>query len=560
MVCSCSLNPHERLVKKYFVEEVKKENVVVVKGFKLIDAEHSDCWHCAPRFCPDDIKSRLNGLAKHAFEAFAEVITTSIAAYHLHPFQSLQLQRTINFFLGEYLDEKGGKLSPLMRIAQTIHNLGRNATLVDKIVYQKRLISLITRIVFRQHLFDPLEYVSHGFDHSLNVAKTARLVLGDYAVRQSMEKKFGKTVDNTALVELLAYLHDCGYPHLHDRAKANHAMYSADLVDQLKTDLSKFLPEPAFKALRKAVFSHNADDKSATFDAKYCTHSGDYLLSSKETHRLIVIDFFTLEEPHLRSARAPQEEPPADPERKKYWGRKLDLFLPKDGFIGSELTPAFLENDPLGFIIRVADNLDFSFSRFNWIQSHYAFLHLCLLRHFIGVLKKKAEKAYPNESLDRLKAKAKELETLVVEHLEKYQILKLVEKGVNAESFRHFAGCQAIQKMTKFELICIENLNHYTARVHVTILTDVWKRLEGIIIEEDQRSVKAAEYQLYRTWVAFQQVFKGVEPEKLEPDGETYHYSLANELEFVLTTEQGVSHDICNFHIKEMTGTHNKIA
>ena len=550
MGCDCNFSIKISLVKNYLVPSMlDKKTGRTIPEFKLLKDSFSVCWYCSPIFCPEDARIRIDTLAKNTLNIFAGILLDAMGAYHQHPYPQDSLKRTIAFFLEPFKK----RMSPLMRIACTVFDISSSSKLAPDSIKQIRLnlIDKITRIVFRQHLFDPLEYVSHGFDHSLNVADiaTEKIAKGT-SVHTPLLAQLGPHIEHNtvvlnAIVELLAYLHDCGYPHLHARAKANHAMHSADLVDQLKDDLEKIIGSEIYKALRKAIFTHNADEKSDKFTAMHTTSSGEYL--SDGQHIRLIEDFLKMNEIPMRKARILEGNwTPGD-----YVGRKLDLFFPKDGLIGSECLPAFLHLDPLGFIIRIADNLDFTNSRFNWIQEKQSFKSLYRYRHLIRRCEEKIkshEKIALNLPVTYQTACTSPLIHLLI-HSYKVLIamykescdnllktdsdLKLVAHNVDEFSFRHFGGCEAIETLEDFELLT--NGNECTVVIGIKISKERWLDLEKFSVEEIENIVTISKYQLFRTWVAFHQISSStneVDKKKLP-----YPSSLAPNLKFALRIE-----------------------
>ena len=123
--------------------------------------------------------------------------------------------------------------------------------------------------------------MSHGFDHGLNVARYCLRIFDD---NPGIQEAFGmfqlKETQIKSSLELLSYLHDCGYPHLHGRDKGNHAVYSAFLVErEVKQPLGELLNlkekyEDFYKLFFRAIFAHNADTDHGSYTHGFETTSG----------------------------------------------------------------------------------------------------------------------------------------------------------------------------------------------------------------------------------------------------------------------------------------------
>ena len=88
-----------------------------------------------------------------------------------------KVQRVMTYFLSEYTQENGNLITPLERISEIYEFLDNKLDTTHAHVLQEAITSQsqdLARRAFDQHLENPQQYVSHGFDHSINVADYAR--------------------------------------------------------------------------------------------------------------------------------------------------------------------------------------------------------------------------------------------------------------------------------------------------------------------------------------------------------------------------------------------------
>jgi hypothetical protein len=328
-----------------------------------------------------------------------------------------KINKTLKYFLTETehstLEGEKIKQTPVERIANRYFPLLEGETDPGKIAEIKENISLhaseVVALAFRQQLDNPEKYVSHGFDHTLNVAGQAeKIVESNPEVLEAIKKKYGLNDEQAKFANtLVAWFHDFGYPAVGERDKAAHAITGADIIDsprirglhrqllggeEVNTDL-------LLADLKDSVLFHGADKVERSFDAKFTTTHGEYLVDSQnvieifskisndpgvegEQNNLLQI-FVNSEESKIELETALQEAiveyglktkiPEIIVEDKEYMGRSADFSTAKDKLIGLEYKPVDVMSSPLHAIVRLADNVDMTEARFSELQREPAF-------------------------------------------------------------------------------------------------------------------------------------------------------------------------------------------
>ncbi len=302
--------------------------------------------------------------------------------------------------------------TPLERMAQTYEYLEAPADPEARVVFEKAMADhkqeLIER-AFDQHLDNPEQYVSHGFDHSLNVADYTKSIIDmNKPIVDAMAEKYGIT-DGQArfMLENVALHHDCGYPHVGDKAKAVHGIAGADLVSSPKMQemFRGMIQNPGAKLdelnhdFRDAILFHSADKVEHNFSTRINTTRGIFLTEGKHSYDVISIfnnpaenssdvardvteievsDLATkaeIEEALARAAvdfktKTGLDAPPVAIRvvGETFRGRFSDLKTKKDNKLGLEYSERDATEDPLHAIIRLADNMDMRSNRFSEFQ------------------------------------------------------------------------------------------------------------------------------------------------------------------------------------------------
>ena len=315
--------------------------------------------------------------------------------------------------------------TPLQRVSAMF--AGMQSSDEDK----QALMETVIKDAFDQHLENPEQYVSHGFDHTLSVADHVKSVVeqNPEILDKTMEKYGVGKEEARFLLESVALFHDFGYPLVGDREKSVHGIAGADLVSsrEMQDKILKAVKVPPEKQkqlmqdLRDAVLFHSADKVEQKFDAKIDTTRGSFL-TDKGNIAEVVSNFYKDDAatPEEDSERVPTEiimpfattdkelndiglmlgqareavkgrtggEPPfvnvrRATEKEEFKGRTADLQSKKDKKLGLEYSEVDLSKDsPLQGIIRLTDNMDMVPSRFSQTQQHPAFQ--AMLEHMGG--------------------------------------------------------------------------------------------------------------------------------------------------------------------------------
>ncbi len=386
-------------------------------------------------------------------ELFEKVIEKQLSDERFECLSFPRIIRSIEYFTHIPNDEKP---HPIIEIALTVFNLGK---LQDEPPSedQTTLIEKIVELALKQDLYDPDEFVSHTFSHALNVAHYCGLLCKNKAIYrcfESIKNTFGLSDSQIrGTLNLLSFLHDSGYPHLKGRKKANHAVYSADKTDEIRENLLKILGiegfEEFYHMFREAIFSHNADEYEKDFSHKFTTNSGEFLFSKVDEQD--VRNSFAIEETDTRGPRTIQSKKRA---HAAFYGRELDLEIPGDKKVGSELNVVDLEVNPY-HLIRVADNLDFAFSRFSSLQQKEGFRRIYKLIRLIS------DKKCTQNEINNYQQELNNLKLLP-------EFSDLVTK-LTPSSMNHFGGCEAIIQITAIKILA------NTMRVKLKEITTIGK-------------------------------------------------------------------------------------
>ncbi|MFI0434747.1 MAG: hypothetical protein ACH350_03330 [Parachlamydiaceae bacterium] len=321
-----------------------------------------------------------------------------------------KIEASKHFFVT--VDERKSLETPLQRIAAPFAYLTPSS---DDAIKEGRakFSSLLAVFAFDQHRENPEQYVSHGFDHSINVANYTRDVLAtNPEIVESMSNKY-KITEGEAhfLLENLALLHDVGYPCVGCRAKSVHGIAGADLISPMKDLFDKLIISPGvdteklFSDFRNAILFHSADKIESEFNAKIHTSMGSFLTDSAHIVQ-VLCNFYDRRKNPANEVRYPieilvqnQEEkqkieealnesiplfeekmgkqgvltlPTVSLSSEAFKGRFADLELNKDRLLGLEYSNTDLLENPLN-IIRLVDNMDMQCTRLTPTQNQPAF-------------------------------------------------------------------------------------------------------------------------------------------------------------------------------------------
>lgn len=282
-------------------------------------------------------------------------------------------------------------------------------------------------LAFDQHFENPEQYVSHGFDHSINVANCTSGVLAlNESIVLATAKKYNITTGEAKFImQALALFHDSGYPHVGCRGKAVHGISGADLVFPMKECFDALITSPnadkemLFNDFRHSIMFHSADKVEYAFSAKIVSTQGTFLADLTDPGNIVTVighfydpkknpsnqprfvtevivrdeemwgqiedlliqaheeeltklppnfDLSTL--PKLPNVRIARKD-----EIKEFVGRGVDL-VSKKALLGLQYSERDALDMPLQALIRIVDNMDMSKKRLTPLQSEPAFRFL----------------------------------------------------------------------------------------------------------------------------------------------------------------------------------------
>lgn len=313
---------------------------------------------------------------------------------------------SLRFFLT--VDNAIHKDSPIERIVDMFDDLQKTIPEEARV----ELLKDILKYTYEQHRENPEQYVSHGFDHSLNVMEyTDKVLLGNPEIVESMAAKYSLTPgEGRFTLRLVAVMHDAGYPCVGCRQKSVHGVAGADIFSTMKdkylnvigSKLAEDQKWDLFKDFRDAILYHSADKVESSFTAKIHTTTGIFLADHGDLAK--VIDILAkgdegsvprivtkievtkgIKEDVQRALKEAQEATfeltgflPGLPEiveiadEEKFKGRYTDLLTNKDNLLGLEFSSPDLLLSPFQ-MIRLVDNMDMRINRLSPTQRHPAF-------------------------------------------------------------------------------------------------------------------------------------------------------------------------------------------
>ncbi len=274
----------------------------------------------------------------------------------------------------------------------------------------------LARRAFDQHMDNPEQYVSHGFDHSINVANYTREVLKlNPEIAAAAMLKYGISEGEALfMLETVALLHDCGYPCVGCKAKSVHGISGADIVVSMLPMFEKMITsetakkEMLFNDFRNSIMFHSADKVEEKFTTKLISTQGTFLADHKNVIKVLsnfydpaknpsgqpryVTEIFVqdahmkvemeqlLKEAHEDLVRKLENAPPLPKvtmQKGLFEGRFADLEEKKDKLLGLEFSRTDLLSSPLT-MIRLVDNMDMRKTRFTPTQNESAFRQIYL--------------------------------------------------------------------------------------------------------------------------------------------------------------------------------------
>lgn len=345
-----------------------------------------------------DIKNRLKEY--YAPETLGDILQSQLISIEegkksQEGIDTERIQATTLYFTQE--DKRLG-MSPIQKITEVYGLLSNQAHAADIQDHAKVLLKL----AFEQQLENPPQYLSHGFDHTMNVLRYTETVIDQnpYFI-EAMTKKYQLTPEVARFMLLnVAFFHDFGYPSVGNRGKSVHSLIGAEIASQAKmqelhTKLLLLQNEELLKDFSKAILYHNADSKKQVFQTKLSFGGGELLLPditdidtvtacAQERTLGALTEIVTTDQnaasvlkESLQKAglNIPVETLTAEENNYTpfFVGRPFDRVEKSDQRLGLEYREVDPVQDPMAAIIRLADNMDIAKSRFVGIQDEEGF-------------------------------------------------------------------------------------------------------------------------------------------------------------------------------------------
>ncbi|MDR2063865.1 MAG: hypothetical protein LBQ02_03730 [Candidatus Nomurabacteria bacterium] len=432
---------------------------------------------------------------------------------------------------------------------------------VDQELIEQHMGFILER-AFDQHYDNPEQFVSHGFDHTLNVMKYTDSIIESTNCAKVVMEKYG--IDSEAKAKFLlrnvALFHDFGYPASEEKGlgKAAHGLHGANLINYGATENGSLIKDVMSSItgatkkdvmqndLRDSVLFHSADKVEQTFSTKIITTHGEFLLdhdrfvdvyksftgengvgfmqinvdsaeTKEELLRVIKLGWLLDKNQNARQGIKDIEERYDGiivVKGEKFGGRTVDLNEKDDKVLGLKYSEVILDETPLQAMIRLADNMDMKPDRFSEIQKEPLFLDFIkrlgtdeeipgtedTYKSMLAKLEKTSDKALIKQWKESV------VDALVREKypsLDETTINKIKEIAVkqNAESYQHFGGCEAI-----------EDVKIANGRVEITVDMAKFNELNETKVkektiskdgEEEDVEVGVGAYQIWRMSEAY---------------------------------------------------------
>ncbi len=313
------------------------------------------------------------------------------------------------------IDTRKGPEAPLERMGAPFEYLPVPDPREEFDEAMQKYAAEFVRRAFDQHLDNPEQYCSHGFDHSINVANYTKdvLKLNPEIVEATKEKYHITEGEAKFMLETVALLHDCGYPCVGCRSKSVHGISGADLVLPMRPLFDEMITsrevdkEVLFNDFRNSILFHSADKIEQEYTTKIVTTLGTFLADHKDIVEVLSHFYDPSKNPSTQPKYATEiyvQNPamkdeivaalkasevsfkekvgasiPPDfklPDVKVYdgtfKGRRADLEKERDRKLGLEFTKTDLLKTPFN-MIRLVDNMDMSSTRLTPNQNEPAF-------------------------------------------------------------------------------------------------------------------------------------------------------------------------------------------
>ncbi len=391
---------------KMVIPDINRERVKVMK--RMLDAYFQNRTE---NLVINKINEELQASSEHE-----KTLSTSERSSLLE--QTIRRLEKIKQFFTTVDKEKRAE-TPLERMAQSYEALPLPKDPTRRAVFNEAIHEHMRELIeraFDQHAENPEQYVSHGFDHSLNVADyTREIITSNESILAAAVAKYGISQGEAKFIlEQVALFHDFGYPHVGAKSKAAHGMAGADIISSphMRSILDRLIATPDANKdllqhdLRDAILFHSADKVEQAYQIKIQTTRGQFLLKDgrdiitvistfrdpKEHptgHPHEVTEIFVTDERTRQEIQQELDAAASDTQRKtntkphlpeihvigrRFAGRHSDLKENKDKKLGLEYSEVDAAKDaPLHAIIRMTDNMDMRKNRFSALQRSKAF-------------------------------------------------------------------------------------------------------------------------------------------------------------------------------------------
>jgi hypothetical protein len=283
-------------------------------------------------------------------------------------------------------------------------NNTRNLTDQHVVAVMSDMVQRLGKPALPQHVGSPIQYVSHGFDHSERVAAYTDKIIKAYPeIEDSAARKYNNSPSLAHfLFKTLAHWHDVGYPDLDRRPKSTHGLSSASRFDSVRDPLANLVQrengrtDQVLSDMRRAIQLHSADVDAKRYPISVKTDQGSLLVQGVDSLKKLLTHYsVSSRRPHqvseieIRSRDAKALETQvgdilktrfssrpikvtADESQPEYAGRPASLDKNNQVKVGLRYTEQELTENPFA-VIRLADNLDMASDRLSPLQQHPAF-------------------------------------------------------------------------------------------------------------------------------------------------------------------------------------------
>ncbi len=339
-----------------------------------------------------------------------ERISEFLQTYRQHQLQHIsqvskrkKINQAFAFF---FQRDPESKQTPIERIASIFSNSIPSPERDQR--HFNQFLQKITERLFDQQAENPLHFVSHGVDHSLNVVDYIRdLYTKNPKITEAIKSKYEVSETEARLIlETLGLSHDLGYPGVGMSEKPLHGPIGADYMRETQEDFLDFIHTQTAKKqtisedMLTSVHNHSADKIDERFPIKITTKDHQVILAQLPDLKDVIvmrhlevalIEHSALTEEETKEIRRIFE---AKPEVKykqvetAFEGRKAVFQLEhtqgsspdsahshphSNSHFGLQYSEVDLLKNPLEASIRLCDNMDILPSRMTPLQRSPAF-------------------------------------------------------------------------------------------------------------------------------------------------------------------------------------------